>query len=229
MINVIGDSHTVLFIGYYHADPIWEEFKPNATDRLRHFNTYPLPNIRAYNMYCGEGNPVEKRFFDLLQYLPKEEPVVISAGEIDCRGPVLNVSYRTGRSIEDVTGECASRYLTAIKYLRNEGWNAIMYQPNPNHYVEYDISQEQGFHLPENLSTIEWCKLKTRAVQTFNQVTRDSGFPIVSLADWIFENDLMNDASYWRDTCHLNIEAVKPQLIIEFAKIGLEISFEERT
>ena len=163
-------------------------------------------------------------FFDLISHLPKDVPILVSAGEIDCRGPIINVSRSNGASLPRVVEKCVSRYLAGVKKIMELGWNIIMYSPVPNMFVE---EVPAGYAFPEGLSTEDWCLEKEYAVRVFDDTIKSSGMPVISLVEWIFENNVSYDERFWWDVSHIN-ERVWPQLLIEFSKLGINLSLEKK-
>jgi hypothetical protein len=227
-VNVIGDSHIMLFQGSELPmfGPV--EFQPNPNDSLKDFDTYYITLLRAYNIFEGTTDWGGSFLFELIQRLPKENPILISAGEIDCRGPILNVSHRSGVSIEKLVEDCVKRYLSGIEPFISSGWNIILYSPIPNMFTNKPVDYESnGYTLPGGYTSHDWCLLKKKAVLHFDKVLKRSGIPVISLLGWIIEKNIYHKEEYWKNITHLN-EKVLPQLIIEFEKIGINISFERR-
>lgn len=206
MIHVVGDSHIMLFTGRKVPAQLYVpvDYRACPHDKFKEISTYYCVLLRAYHMFPGTTNPQAAAFFDLIEHLPKKDPILVVAGEIDCRGPILNVSYRTSGSIGITTEECVNRYLIGIKHLRDRGWNIIMFSPTPNMYSEKDVSS--WLALPDYLTTAEWCSLKEQAVLRFDRLIKASGFPVVSLIDWIFTNSIAHNRKYWGDMIHMNEE-----------------------
>jgi hypothetical protein len=79
--------------------------------------------------------------------------------------------------------------------------------------------------LPSYLNSETWCRNKELAVKVFDSVIKTSSFPVVSLVDWIFREDIVNKREYWCDQIHMS-SAVWPQLQKEFFNVGVNITFE---
>lgn len=230
MIHVVGDSHVMLFTGQPLSPTksfllkVPENYKPHgpAYDLYPDFATYFCVLLRAYNTVPDTRNPQSGAFFKTVESLPKGSTVLVTAGEIDCRGPVMNTAHRSGRSIPDVATECAQRYLTGIKKVKEEmGYNPILYAPTPNRFVKERV--EAMFNIPDYLTPEMWCRNKEEAVKVFDSVIKASEFPVVSLVDWMFREDIIYKREYWCDQIHLS-SAVWPQLRLEFSKIGVDLS-----
>ena len=226
MIRVIGDSHIMLFAGVNDSTELQlpVDYQHNPTDRMKEFDTYYINLLRAYHICTETNHPYGKDFFDLVEHLPKEDTILVSAGEIDCRGPILNIARRQNREIENVVEECVGRYISGIKSLRDRGWNFILYAPIPNQYTEKVV---KGATLPDEMSPVDWCVSKDIATDYFDELIKASGITVVSLVDWIIENSVEYDSRYWKDTNHLN-EGVWGQLLKEFSNIGINLTLEKR-
>ena len=186
------------------------------------FATYFCVLLRAYNTIPNTINSQSGSFFKVVETLPVGSTVLIVTGDIDCRGPVMNVAHRSGRSIPDVATECAQRYLTGVKKVKEEmGMNPILYAPTPNLFTDKDV--RHWLMLPEYLTSEQWCRNKEEAVKVFDSVIKTSEFPVVSLVDWIFKEDIIYNKEYWCDQIHMS-SAVWPQLRLEFSKIGIDLT-----
>lgn len=220
MIRVVGDSHIMLFAGITDAKELVEPVgllpTHNPNDKLMEFETYHVKLLRAYWI---------EKVIGLIKFLPQSAPIILSAGEIDCRGPILNIYHREKRFIKDIVKDCVDRYLLGVNHLRDQGWNIIMYSPVPNRFINEEVSPD--YAIPEYLSPSLWCLLKQQAVIHFDGLIKESGMPVISLVDWIVDENISHDARYWWDTAHVN-ESVWPQLKLEFEKQGIELTLERR-
>lgn len=198
MIHVVGDSHVMLFTGqklpWLLVVP--EDLKPRGYDLHPGIVTYFVALLRAYwIMHNG-------LFWQILGSLPKGSTVILVVGEIDCRGPILNVAHRTGRTIEDVTRECVDRYLVGVRKVREMGLNPIIFAP----YAQMDLTEikHKWVLLPEYLTPQEWGEQKKKAVFAFELNLRQSKFPVISLNSWMFVDHIHESTEYWADAIHLS-------------------------
>lgn len=230
MIHVVGDSHVMLFTGQPLSPGksfllrVPENYKPHGPsyDLYKDFVTYFCVLLRAYHTVPDTNNPQSGAFFKMVETLPVGSTVLIVAGEIDCRGPVMNTANRSGRSIPDVATECAQRYLTGVRKVKEEmGMNPILYSPTPNLFTDQDVSK--WLLLPSYLNSEAWCRNKELAVKVFDSVIKASEFPVVSLVDWIFKEDIIYKRDYWCDQIHMS-SSVWPQLKLEFSKVGVDLT-----
>jgi hypothetical protein len=198
IIHVIGDSHVMLFTGqrlpFLIKSPI--NFKPIGYDLIPGFVTYFCALLRAYHMIDNHY------FWQLVDHISKESTIILVLGEIDCRGPILNESYRTGISIENITKLCVNRYLIGARRLKEKGFNPIIFAPYAQRFLT-EIKHDWVL-LPKYLTPQEWCQQKDRAVTAFESLLRLSEFPVVSLNDWIFSNQIQQSDEYWLDPIHLS-------------------------
>ena len=197
MIHVVGDSHVMLFTGQKlpWLLEVPEDLKPRGYDIQPGFTTYFVALLRAYWIDNG-------LFWQILGTLPKGSTVIIVAGEIDCRGPILNVAHRTGRTIEVVTMECVDRYLIGVRKVKEMGLNPIIFAP----YAQMDLTEikHKWVLLPEYLTPQEWGAQKKRAVLAFEEYLRRDEFPVISLNEWMFANHVHESTEYWADAIHLS-------------------------
>jgi hypothetical protein len=201
-------------------------YQPNDYDQLLEFSTYFMVLLRAYHIVPNTTSPQAAAFFEQVKHLPIGSTVLISAGEIDCRGPIINVAEREKRTIRDVTEECVERYLKGVKMIKDWGYKPILYAPIPNQEVYAD--NVASFHaVPKWLSVQKWHLYKWEASWRFSQLLQESDFPIVSLQRWMNDNHIVSCPSYWCDVLHLS-EKVWPQLVFEFSQIGIFIDMTRR-
>ena len=198
MIHAVGDSHVMLFTGqklpWLLVVP--EDLKPRGYDLIPGFVTYFVALLRAYRI-MDNG-----LFWQILGTLPKGSTVILVAGEIDCRGPILNEAHRTNRTIEDVTKECVSRYLVGVRKVKEMGLNPIIFAP----YAQMDLTEikHKWVLLPEYLTQQEWGAQKKRAVLAFEEYLRRDEFPIISLNEWMFSCHIHEFHECWADAIHLS-------------------------
>lgn len=213
MIHVVGDSHVMLFTGqklpFLIKSPI--DFKPVGYDLIPGFVTYFCVLLRAYRMIDNHY------FWQLIDHIPKGSTILLVLGEIDCRGPILNTSHRTGVSIEDTAKACAFRYFVGVKRIKEMGFNPIIFAPYAQRFLT-EIKND-WVKLPNHLTPQEWCQQKDRAVKTFEHQLRLYEFPVISLNDWIFSNNIQQSDEYWLDPIHLS-DKVWPLIEKELATIS---------
>lgn len=198
MIHVVGDSHVMLFTGQKlpWLLEVPEDFKPRGYDLHPGVVTYFCALLRAYQVVDN------KLFWQIIGSLPKGATVILVFGEIDCRGSILNVAHRTGRTIEDVTRECVDRYLVGVRKVKEMGLNPIIFAP----YSQIDLTEiKHGWvKLPEYLTPQEWGVQKKRAVLAFEEYLRRDEFPVISLNSWLTGNRVYESTEYWCDPIHLS-------------------------
>jgi hypothetical protein len=228
MIHVVGDSHIMLFTGRKPLPWLLEvplpEHQPVGYDLTSSFLTYFCVLVRAYHIIPNTTSPQAATFFKIVESLPQGSNVLIVAGEIDCRGPIINEANRKNKMVEWVACECAERFLTGVQKVKDMGMKPIIYAPTPNMFTDSDV--RSWLALPEYLTSSEWCFRKMRAVKTFSdRLKQQDSFPVVSLVDWIMKEGIVYKREYWADLIHMS-EKVWDRLIFEFKEIGYVVSFE---
>ena len=230
-IHVIGDSHIMLFTGqkcpYLLKLPI-EIVYPHPYDLYKEFDTYFCVLLRAFHLMYPEQLPQASNFFNILNHRPVGDTIVIVVGEIDCRAPLVNLVRKGLSPMKDAVEKCIERYMTGVNRVKELGYNPILFAPTPNQYVTEDRHEiiATSIGIPKDLTVKDWFDLKNEAVIYFNKILNQTNYPVISLIDWIFKENIQYDSSYWGDLIHLG-EKVWCQLPKEFEKVGINLTLEK--
>ena len=127
-INVIGDSHVVLFNGGNSFNPME---RPDPTDTLKHFRTYHLAPIQAYMIGVSEENTFKDEVFKILETLDKKDPLLFVMGEIDCRTYILKKHIKGMLSLEEAVAQHIQLYLKGIGDILDKGFSITLWSPTP--------------------------------------------------------------------------------------------------
>jgi len=230
-IHVVGDSHVMLFTGQKNLPFLLEvptnDTEANEYDLFTEFDTFFCVLLRAfYFQYPSERSQTDAAF-NIIQQQPIGDNILIVTGEIDCRGPIVNLVRKDLSTLNDAVELCVERYMTGIARIKELGYNPIIWSPTPNQYAEEALQEgiKQHIGVPEDLSVDEWFDLKNQIVLKFDQLLKQTDYPIISFVDWIFQDGIQYDRSYWGDLIHLN-EKCWSQIPVEFEKIGINITLE---
>lgn len=126
-LTAIGDSHASLFSGVDGLQPVWPETGPSA-----------LPGIRAIRLgsrlahsLAQNDHPVRALVRKALKHVGRDEVVLLTFGEIDCRCHVVPQADRTGKSIEVIAKELARRYVRAVREIVDRRTAGVLVPPPP--------------------------------------------------------------------------------------------------
>jgi len=205
--HCIGDSHVSVFTG----KDIVSSGHPCPQDSLPPFRTYRIGGYLAYSF----GNPaheVVSKVMSIVQGLPKEDRIMLSFGEIDCRVHLVKQAKAQGRIIGDVAGEAADRYAGFAGNLMDSGRDVMLFAPPPtcNHDdPEARVSEENPY--PHLGTTRE----RNEATEAFTARLRHH-FPkgvVLSVFRELVNLDMTSKGEYLRDGVHLSQKAMP--LILE--------------
>jgi hypothetical protein len=116
IIHALGDSHVALFSGLAGHQPIWPARSLDALPGLR---TYRLGAFLAHSL-TRPGHRAVRALRAALSTIDRErgrasrrDMFLLSFGEIDCRGHLVEQSRKLSRPIEDLARDLARRYAQA--------------------------------------------------------------------------------------------------------------------
>ena len=126
-LHCIGDSHTAFFTGYNKIQP---EYPQSFKSIVKNIYTYRLGSSLAYNL-CEPHSRTKSRqklfeIIDTLHY--KTDILLLSFGEVDCRAHVIKQAELKNITMEDAVKECALRYLSVIKELKEFDTYSVVIQ-----------------------------------------------------------------------------------------------------
>jgi hypothetical protein len=190
MIHVIGDSHICSFNGY---DTFGCERLPDPNDKMKHFRTYNLSPMQAYQLGLT-GCPTTKTFFDILNKIPIEETILIVLGEIDCRTLILRKVLSEYYTYEEAVEIHIDLMLKGLKRIKHP---FVIWAPTPILYKQ----QSKIFCYGE----LNECH---EATIIFNRMMKERiDFPQINISDIMFRENLIKPENYLgSDFCHLKGE-----------------------
>ena len=143
MIHCIGDSHTSFFSGSNRIQPIWPK---ESNNKIPLFRTYHIGPTLAYNL-CNSGTHTNGRekLFKIIEGINKNDFVLLSFGEIDCRVHIAKQAYLQNKSIDDIIKECVKRYFSVILKIKDFGYKIILWGVIPTSPSEEPLNTEISF------------------------------------------------------------------------------------
>lgn len=224
-IHILGDSHVSLFTGdnVFRLTGVTESLEENHThDKINNFRTYMFDKLRAYHFTPESEYPITRNLLSFLEKkIPPPATLILSIGEVDCRGPILNKHHKSEETFENLVTNCVNNYLLGITYLVKQGYKVILYSPIPNCFIP--IKDDNGSRTcPLHLTIPEWNMSKLAAVVLFDKKIKESGVPVISLLNWILKERVCFLDKFWLDTIHLSKYAL-PELGRQLNAIGIHI------
>lgn len=135
MTNVycIGDSHVSVFLGRDMLAPLYPE---KIKSLIKNFEVIRLGPILAYN-FCDYNRtvPGREKFESILPLIGRDDIIVISAGEIDCRAHLIMQSKKQECDYDKVCYNLVERYLGYVKKV-SQNYNICIMLPPPTSYLD---------------------------------------------------------------------------------------------
>lgn len=199
----IGDSHVSFFAGVDAVQPLWPE---RSVDRLPCFRSFRLGAVLAYNL-CDWNTRMRGRenlFAVLHAAVPSGSPILLSFGEIDCRAHLLHQAERQSRPIEEVVGDCVSRYQAVIREVKEKGFPVIVWQAVPS--TRANISNNTEF------PAYGTCHQRNEVTSLFNGKLAiwcaEEEIPFVSIFGSLVDDKGLTRMEYYMDEIHLSQRAM---------------------
>jgi hypothetical protein len=207
MIHIVGDSHTQIF------------------NDLPSFTIYWLPTITASHV-----SHRLTEIYSVVEHIPKDELVMFSMGEIDCR-VFLETKVEYYKSLTDskntieIIESVVNRYFNVIKNNFSETHRIGFWGPVASYTHKVSSSKELGYHpdmsffMPGTYS----CSERNELTKIFNDRLKvlcdENGFVFMTMFyDMIDEN--MNTKENMTDGIHLP-GSLQPFIIEKFKEKGL--------
>ena len=126
MIHVIGNSHS-----HYFSEST-DIVAHSCMKTNQYFHTYSIGAAICYNFYENHLPIVKQLLVDEIK--PKKDDYVMICGfhEIDCRWHLPKKMSEYNLTLEYVVDECLKRYFRTFVYLKNEGYNLIVFGSHPS-------------------------------------------------------------------------------------------------
>lgn len=130
MIYVVGDSHSSIFSGADHIQPMFG--KKCINEFLQEDTSFYAIRSGAQIAY----NLINKySLFDAIiaEYeISKENYLFFSFGEIDIRCHILPNKKKRGISLEETVKECVDRYIQFLMHYKDRGFKIGVWAPIPS-------------------------------------------------------------------------------------------------
>jgi lysophospholipase L1-like esterase len=208
---VLGDSHRVMF---------------PENDNFRHVD---ISLATAYNL----GNPKSKygsnvRLMKAIETVTPEETVIMTFGEIDCRGHIYKHHIKQNKPINVIIDKTIERYGTVLNDLRNRGIKIIVCGiPPPGHQ--------------DNILAFEYFSMEERpyVYKQFNSALRvfceKNNYKYLDIYSKTVGEDGFTQPEYAADEVHLSTKAqpflfkmLEENKMSETPKVDLEVEFKKR-
>ncbi|MDX2016336.1 MAG: hypothetical protein SFY95_01695 [Planctomycetota bacterium] len=210
IIHALGDSHVALFSGLAGHQPIWPT---RSLDALAGFRTYRLGAFLAHSL-TRPGHRAVRALRAALTAIDRErgnaarrDLFLLSFGEIDCRGHVVELSHTLARPIEDLAADLARRYASACaREMRGRSWG--FWAPPP--------PMDTGA-IPREYLIAGTLAQRSRAYEAFraqlHTEARALGVPVIDLVKGSpREGRPRLNLSLFADRIHLGAKALGPAL-----------------
>jgi len=188
LIHVVGDSHVVPFRG---SMP---------------FLAHHLGAATAYNLNSKNSTTrSNEQLFKVIGKLGKEDIVMLSFGEIDCR---IHIYYQHKKSngkysVEELIDRTISNYGDIMAQLKERGVNFCVYCVSPATKVGNEYKYP-FYGSPEIRSQINW--MFNEKLRAFCQ---KNGYVFIDIYDRVSDKDGLMLKEYAGDDIHLNKKAVE--------------------
>jgi len=206
MINTIGNSHTFYFSNN-------DNIVASECDKTHpYFRSYSIGAAISYNFYEHHLPRVKRLIKDTIK--PSNDDYIMLCGfnEIDSRLHLPKKIEQTGLSMETVVNECAERYFRAIKELKDENYNLIVFGSHPS---------TTGGHNDDPSNPV-WgdCLNRNKITKMYNQKLKELcesyNVHYLDIFDYLIDqNTGLTNMIFFRDYCHLNSNS-HPYMVEQF-------------
>lgn len=176
-IHCIGDSHSAVFSGEEAMQPCWPE---PAANKIPYFKSYRIGPATAYQLHNKQ--PLIEEVINSIDLGPKDA-LMFCFGEVDIRAHLLKQVEIQDRDIQELTLECAQRYIDALKYYKKYDRRIIVWGPIASwcDSKPYTGGPSFGTNVARNLAThffnrdlIELCaKERMRFISIFDDMINE--------------------------------------------------------
>ena len=206
VIHCLGDSHTSFFSGSNNIQPLWPK---ESDDGIPLFKTCRIDASLAYNL-CKTDTSTHGRekLFSILAHIDKNDIILLSFGEVDCRVHLVKQALLQDKSIEEIVKECTERYFSVIREITNLGYTVIIWGAIPTSTSETPISQDYP--------SFGTCLERNRATKLFNEylgeLAQNNNVPMLSFFHELTETNGLTKRSFLMDKTHLS-QKIMPLVI----------------
>lgn len=221
-LHCIGDSHCCFFLG---ENRISKEYPVEERGIFSNIYCYRLGSPLAFNLSKNKSSiQSREKIFEIVSKLnPREDYLLLSFGEVDCRAHLLKQQQKTGESDNEVVSKCIDNYLLFVKELLDLGFTVFLW--GAVYSASYDDSYD--FEYPyfgdsarrNNITKIFNSKLKAN---------QNLGYYFLDVTSFLLETGtLTTNNVFYFDEIHLNNKLFLRSLSI-IKKIRPEITFKLR-
>ena len=210
-IYCIGDSHVSVFLGIDRLAPIWPE---SYKSLIPNFEVIRLGPITAYNV-CEYNRTSQGRekLEKVLEGVPDNSWIIISAGEIDCRVHLIKQAELQNKSFEEVAANVASRFVNFIGDITKNRFKVCLLLPPPTSFRVDDDPDN-----PKYGSEVERNKITGTLIKKLISECSILGIPTINIFEQASTPELETKRIYLWDGIHLSTYAL-PDLIYQLRDI----------
>jgi hypothetical protein len=210
-IYCIGDSHVSVFVGEDRLVPIVPEQKKSF---VNHFEIFRLGPVTAYN-FCEETSSTNaKQLFEkIINTIPANSWIVVSAGEIDCRVHLIKQAIKQNKSFEEICGVLTDKFIDYLATIKNMGYNVCLLMPPPTKFKEEDTAEYPSFGSETERNEITKC-----LIQAYIAKCEQYEIPTIGVLNDTVTEDNKTIKKYLWDGIHYS-RIVLPQLILQLREI----------
>jgi len=186
MIHCVGDSHSAFFSGVEEMQPVWPKIAVNA---LPFFKSYRIGPATAYQLHTKQ-----EIIESVVKTINPEDKIMFCFGEVDCRAHLIKQHFIQNKPIEELVEECVERYLSSVKYFKDNYPNQIIFWgPIASWCDKKQYSgPSYGTNQERNIVTKLFNDLLQRRCQ-------EIGYDFVSIFYDMLNNDLTTNVDFLED------------------------------
>lgn len=216
-LYIVGDSHVSVFCGRDALLPKWPKVVPSLVPI---FHPIHLGPVTAHN-WNNKSSSTEGRklFSDFIDWLAdRRSPIILSAGEIDCRAHLLKKAKESHRPLSVGIETTVGRYFEFIERIRAEGLSISVLSP-PATLFRLEQNPDFPFHGSE--------KERNAVTRIFNtmleSVCEKNQIPFLDQFSFTVDSSNITRRHFFWDGVHLGAAAL-PRLVSEIrSKLGLPL------
>jgi len=199
-LHCIGDSHACFFLGENRISKIYPTVE---TGLYKNIYCYRLGSPLAYNLIRTNSSvQAREKIFNIVKTLhSKQDVLLFSFGEVDCRAHLLKKAEELNQTYEQIVNSCVQNYLSFIREIKEMGFHIFIW--NAVYSANYDASYD--FEFPyygtiENRNTIT--KVFNQTLKSYQQQT---GYFFIDITDSLLNESTQHSViEYFFDEIHLN-------------------------
>ena len=198
-LHCIGDSHTSFFTGYNVIQP---EYPGIGKSLISNILTYRIGAPLAYNL-CevnSKSKSREKLFEIINKFDCKNDIILLSFGEIDCRAHLKKNAEKRNISSSEVVHECLKRYLIVINEIKQKGFKVVIWNAVPTAMGLEDNKSEYPYYG----SYVDRNNLCVLFNEELEKLSKQHDFLYLGIFKRIISKKLVTNDKYYFDKVHLS-------------------------